>query len=116
MLLISLRIFCIVVLAAYRANLTAILVNKDYVLRINVIEDVIRQNQRMCVLRGSPDIVRIQSQYPNGKYVEKDSPLEMYQGINNGECGILLDENDKFKSYKNKVEYNPNCNLDRVGR
>lgn len=115
-LLISLRIFCIVVLAAYRANLTAILVNKDYVLRINVIEDVIRQNQRMCVLRGSPDIVRIQSHYPNGKYVEKDSPLEMYQGINNGECGILLDESDKFKSYKNKVEYNPKCNLDRVGR
>jgi len=115
-LLISLRIFCIVVIAAYRANLTAILVNRSYNENINVLQDAIDKGYSICVWRGTPDVVRTQAQYPNGKFVEKDSPVEVYNGINNGECEILLMESDKHKSYTNKVEYNPDCDLVWVGR
>ena len=116
LLLISLRVLSIFLLAAFRANLTAFLLNQSEDVTINVIEDAIHRNYRICVRRGTPDVLSIQKQYPTGQFIEKDSQLEVYKGLQNGECEMGLDNVDSYESFKNKVEYNPNCNIQWLGK
>jgi len=70
----------------------------------------------MCVWRGTSRIKEIQRQYPTGLHVEKETKFQIYQGLNDGECEIALDAMQSIKSRENKAEYNPNCNLQLVGR
>jgi len=57
----------------------------------------------------------VQRKYPTGLYVEKENELQIYQGLRKGECDIALNDMDSYKSFKNKIEYNPNCDIERVG-
>ena len=58
----------------------------------------------------------MQESYPKGNYVPKESELEIFQGVENGECEIGLISISSFKSYIKRKEYNPNCNIEWVGR
>lgn len=114
-LLLSLRFLCIIIVAAFTSNLTVFLVDDITELNIKVFEDVIHSNYRICVWRGAGQIPKIQGLYPTGLYVEKDNQLQIYQGLHEGECEIALDYLHSFKSFKNKIEYNPNCKLQWIG-
>merc|ERR1712151_1431663 len=74
-LLISLRLLCIIIVAAFTSNLTAFLIDDSNVINVNVFEDAIYNNYRICVLRGSGTVVEIQRQHPTGLYVEKENRL-----------------------------------------
>ena len=115
-LLISLRFLCIVLVAAFRANLTAFLLQESTEVEIEVIEDAIHRNYRICVSRGTPDVLAIKAKYPTGRYIEKESQLQVYEAVHNGECDIGLGDLSSYQSFKNKIEYNPNCNIQWIGR
>ena len=58
----------------------------------------------------------MQESYPKGNYVPKESELEIFQGVENGECEIGLISMSSFKSNIKRKEYNLNCNIEWVGR
>ena len=115
-LLISLRFFSIIIVAAFRASLTSLLINQSEEVTLNIFEDAVHNNYRICVLKGIADVVLTQQRYPTGKYIEKDKQLQVYEALRNGECEVALDFRSSFKSFRNKIEYNPTCNLEWVGR
>ena len=40
----------------------------------------------------------------------------MYQGLTNNNCEVLLVKAESHESNKNQFEYNPNCDLETVGK
>lgn len=116
-LLISLRWFCIYIVAAFTSSLTAFLVSDANTneVNVNVFEDAIHNNYRICVERGASDSILVKRQYPTGIYIEKETGSEAYKGLNNGECEIALTRVRPYNLYKNSAEHNPNCNIQWIG-
>jgi len=114
-LIISIAFLCMILIAAYTANLASFLVNENKDMPIERFNDVISNDHRICVWKGAADVVALQFEYTEGRYVEKLSELEIYQGLANKECEVGLVNVDSHKEYVNKVEYNPNCDVKVVG-
>ena len=72
-------------------------------------------NNRICVWKAFGDTAAIKYDYPSATYVDKESELEVYQGIANGDCEIGLTHAESHKEYELKRKYNPNCRLEVVG-
>ena len=136
LLLISLLFWVLIIITAYTANLTVFLVNRNYIVTVNDFEDVIHHNFPVCLWRGKFLLIllipctalsylqftgggpetQLQEVYPNVNYVPKESELEIFQAVENGECEIGLISISSFKSHIKRKEYNPNCNIEWVGR
>jgi len=114
-LLVSISLLCMILIAAYTANLASFLVDDNNKMIIKDFKDVVRYKHRICVWKGIPDVVALQFDYPDGRYVEKLSELEIYQGLANEECEVGLVNVDNHKEYVNMLEYNPNCDVKVVG-
>ena len=110
-LIVSISFLSLILVAAYTANLATFLVNNNQKRNIDTFEDVIKFEYRVCVHRGTQNVILVQSEYPKARYVEKATLLEVYQGVSNKECQVGLTTVEDYKTYQNRIEYNPNCVL-----
>lgn len=115
-LLVSMSFLSLILVAAYTANLASFLVNKNSKQSIDTFDNVIGYKYGVCVYKGSYNTVSIQQKYPQAKYVEKESALELYQGLIKNECLIGLISEEEHNMYKNDEQYNTNCTLEVVGK
>lgn len=102
---------CLALTCACIANLASFLVNQNYELQIKSFHDVIANDLRVCVQKGSGDIVDIQSEYQTGTHAKKLDELEIHKGLANDECKVALVNKESHKSYKNQQNCNLDCNL-----
>merc|ERR1719232_631485 len=109
----SIAFFCMVLIAAYTANLASFLVVQHNTgIKVNHIADAVRQQLRICAWRPFPPTIRLEKEYPNAILVLKNTELEVYTGLRENECDIALTQVDAFNNYKFDIKYNPDCNLE----
>jgi len=114
-IILSIAILNITLIASYEANLASNLIISKQKVTINTFQDAISNNNRICVYKASGDTAAIKNDYPLATYVDKESELEVYQGLANGDCEIGLTHADNHKEHELKFKYNPNCRLEVVG-
>ena len=112
----SLCFLFLVVSSAYTANLAAFLVNDSAITTITSFQDVVNQRLPVCVADRISKFTRLQRDYPTANYVMRKTELEGFQALNEGHCDIVLTASESFNEYKKMTVYNPNCNLEWVGR
>mmetsp|Transcript_38537 Transcript_38537/g.43171 ORF Transcript_38537/g.43171 Transcript_38537/m.43171 type:complete len:582 (+) Transcript_38537:128-1873(+) len=107
----------LVLLASYTANLTSFLVVKNSPdLVINDIQDVIKNNLRVCVLRSSTSETFLRERYVTARLVEKESIEQSYLGLDSEECDVVLTTTGTWMKNKGNIEYNKDCRKEWVGR
>lgn len=109
--------FFLVLLASYTANLTSFLVIKNSPdLVINDIQDVIKNNLRVCVLQSSTSETFMRERYETARLVEKESIEKTYLGLDSEECDVVLTTIGTWTKNKGNIVYNQDCRKEWVGR
>lgn len=113
----STSVLFLVVLATYTANLASFLVirnSPDVV--INDIQDVIRNDLRVCVLRSSTSETFMRESYETARLVEKEKIVDTYLGLDSGDCDVVLTTIGTWMTKKGDIVYNEDCRKEWVGR
>jgi len=116
---ISFAFWAMLIGAAYTANLASLLVQESGSgFTLNTINDAIDNGMTMCILALTPTGEYLKRKYPQAipLLVPRGTVEEMYTSLINGECDLLLDEEQTFHIYKSKMEFNPDCYLTWQGR
>lgn len=112
--------FCflaLVLLATYTANLASFMVIRNTpVITINEIQDVIKNDLRLCLMDGSAAETFIREQFQSLQIVEKTKIVDSYLGLDADDCDVLLTTIDTWQSKKNDIVYNEDCTKEWVGR
>jgi hypothetical protein len=111
--------FLIIIIAAYTANLTTILVNDVAQSKVPLvsIDDANSQGARICAMSGFTSLSVIQSSYPKIQSIPAytNQPSVLLEMVTNGTCmGAVLGQND-WDYAKNSLASNDGCNLVQVG-
>jgi len=83
---------------------------------INDIQDVIKNNLRVCVLRSSTSETFLRERYVTARLVEKESIEQSYLGLDSEECDVVLTTTGTWMKNKGNIEYNKDCRKEWVGR
>lgn len=114
---ISFAFWTMLIGATYTANLASLLVDRPKSPpKIDNIEQAIAQDMSMCTFANANSDLYIQDRYQNAKRVAVPSPERQYQGLNEGTCDLLVGAKQEWLSFQYIQEYNPNCDLEWVGR
>ena len=114
---ISFAFWTMLIGATYTANLASLLVEREIQpTKIADIEEGIARGYRMCTFDSSFSDFHIKRQYGQAIRVPKMSPEDMYAAVNNDECDILIGAKQAWTGFQSIESYNPNCDLEWVGR
>lgn len=119
LLTFSMNFLYLVILSAYTANLASVLVAKNSsTVEINDFKDVLRARQNICVQRGLAYVDSVIQKYPDSKTLMKEyeTAEEMFQGLGNGDCLVLLTSVEDWKSKQRQRTFNKDCGMIWVGR
>lgn len=107
----------LIILATYTANLVSFLVIKNSPgVVINDIQDVIKNDLSVCVLRGATSETYMRERYWSARLVEKESIGDTYLGLDSGDCDLVLTTISTWKTKKLDIIYNEDCRKEWVGR
>jgi len=107
----------LIVVASYTANLAIFLVIRSTPgLVINDIQDVIKNDLRLCVLRGGAADTFMMDQYPTAKLVGVENITGTYLAVDNGECDLVLSTMGTWETNKLDISTNKDCRKEWVGR
>jgi len=115
----STSMLCVIIVAAYTANLASFLIKKNTpALVINSIDDVIGHQLRVCLWKGSGSATYMRNKYPKYTgFVGRPTEISSYTGIEEGACDVVVTYADTWKSYeRDTINANKNCSLQWVGR
>jgi len=118
-LIVSMNFMYLILISAYTANLASFLViESSSRIVINQFQDVLNAQEPICVQRGIAYVDAIQKKYPESKnlMVEFETEQEMFQGLHEDKCLVLLTSMEDWKSKKRDKNYNINCSMKWVGR
>jgi len=107
----------LIILATYTANMTSFLVienTPDVV--INEIQDVIKNDLSLCLMRGTAADTLMTERYDMARIVPKESILDSYVGLDNGDCDVALTTIGTWQSKKLDIVHNKDCRKEWVGR
>ena len=114
---ISFAFWTMLIGATYTANLASLLVEREIPpTRISDILEGIDRGYTMCTFENSFSDMHIKRKYAQAKRIPKATPEDMYDGVNNGECDILIGAQQSWLGFQTIESYNPNCDLEWVGR
>jgi len=107
----------LIVLATYTANLASFLVIRNTPqLVINDIQDAIKNNLRVCVMRGTAAADYMRSNHDTATIVDKEDIIDTYLALDNDDCDVTLSTIGTWESKKGDVEHNRDCRKEWVGR
>jgi len=116
---ISTSLFFLLVISAYTANLTSFLVTKQQGngIPIEDLDDAVSRQYSICVWGTSAMDLYLQKRYPTYKHI---IPVQdeggVYIKLNKGECDLVVDTKDSWNGKKYDIKYNPDCNMNWIGR
>ncbi len=114
---VSTCLLFLVVLASYTANLASFLVIRNTPdLVINDIQDVVKNDLRVCVWRSTTSETFMRDRYDTARLVQKDSLLDSYLGLDNDDCDVVLTTIGTWETRKGDIVYNKDCRKEWVGR
>lgn len=103
--------------ATYTANLASLLVERQATpTKIADIEEGIAREMSMCTFANSFSDLYVEREYGQAMRVPKPTPEDMFKAVNNGFCDILIGARQSWLLFQSIEEYNPNCDLEWVGR
>jgi hypothetical protein len=117
LLTLSLAFFCLLVASAYTANLASYLVvDKVSSIRIDSVEDAVRQGYRICVLDTSIADESLTREFPTAKIVRKLVEKDIYVGVRLEECEIALTSFSSWQEFSRDSSVNGDCQMTWIGR
>lgn len=104
--------------ATYTANLASLfVVQSTGPSEIKSIEEAIVKNVLpICTWAGTNSDLYVAQKYPAATRIQKRTELESFQGLETGECKLVLTSAQAWEGFKNMKEYNPNCDRKHVGQ
>mmetsp|Transcript_5614 Transcript_5614/g.12313 ORF Transcript_5614/g.12313 Transcript_5614/m.12313 type:complete len:530 (+) Transcript_5614:164-1753(+) len=110
----SLTFLSLVWSASYTANLASFLVAKNKPpLVIHTIEDAMKVGH-LCVSDLTNAYDHISKVYPAARFVRKDTEVEMFKALNNGECICAATTMVSWRTHRQNRDANPDCKLERI--
>jgi hypothetical protein len=117
LLTLSLAFFCLLVASAYTANLASYLVvDKVSSIRIDSVEDAVRQGYRICVVDTTIADESLTRAFPAAKSVRKLVEKDIYAGVRSGECEIALTSFSSWQEFSRDSGVNGDCQMSWIGR
>jgi len=114
---VSMGIWAMVMTATYTANLASLFVEAQSSTEIiDSIDLAIANNVPICTFGNTNADFLIKEQYKNADRRPKVSELEMIRALKAGECGLAAGYKDNWLGHKGNSKYNPDCDLEWVGR
>ena len=114
---VSMAFWGLIMVASYTAELASLLVETRIpVIRPETLADASLAGYRVCTFKGTYSDEFVEQNYPSIVRLAKDSQGEMYEALNRGECELAVESKQSWLGYKNIKEYNPNCDLEWVGK
>ena len=109
-------ILCIVS-ATYTANLASLFVEEQRAtLEIDTIVQAIAHGIPICTYENTNADFLIKERYKNADRRPKPTELGAFQALKAGECGLVAGYKDNWLGYQSNSQYNPDCDLEWVGR
>eukprot|EP00521_Asterionellopsis_glacialis_P006377 CAMPEP_0195283808 /NCGR_PEP_ID=MMETSP0707-20130614/2230_1 /TAXON_ID=33640 /ORGANISM="Asterionellopsis glacialis, Strain CCMP134" /LENGTH=540 /DNA_ID=CAMNT_0040343045 /DNA_START=123 /DNA_END=1745 /DNA_ORIENTATION=+ len=113
----SICFLCLLIAAAYTANLASFLVTRNQpAIVINDIQDAIKNDMRFCVLQSSTSETFLTANYPTARLVRKDSIGDTYLALDTDDCDLVLTTVGTWNLKKRDIVYNEDCQKEWVGR
>lgn len=113
---ISMAIWALVMTATYTANLASLLVErKPTAIQVESIEEAAAFGYKICTFEGTNSDTHIKTNFQKAQRIPKLSLLEVYQGLNTGECAFAADVVASWNELSKQKKYNPNCDLAWLG-
>jgi len=117
MIALSTYFFSLIIIATYTANLASFLVVRNTPAAvINNMQDVIKNDMSVCVLRGATSETFMRERYNTVRLVGKESILDTYLGVDSGDCDMVLTTTGTWDTKKGDIVYNEDCQKEWVGR
>jgi len=119
LLTISMNFLYLILIAAYTANLANFLIAKNsFQLEIDDISEVLKPQKMICVERGTGPVDSFKVKYPGAKHLllEYNSPTEMYAGLNNRDCSVILTSLEGWNTDRRDDQLNIKCSMEWIGR
>jgi len=113
----SLAVWALLISSAYTANLASFFIsdNKPQDAIVSI-EDVIRAGLPICVFDTTAPAEYVQQNHPKAFLVKFDNEVELYNGVNTGECAVAVTTYASFQEYSLVKSTNAECTLKWVGR
>ncbi|CAB9531626.1 expressed unknown protein [Seminavis robusta] len=111
---ISMAIWALVMTATYTANLASLLVDRR-IQGPQSMEEISVFGNKICTWVGTFSDEFVRDTYRTAVRVPKNSELELYEGLTNGDCEFILTSLSSWSKNKGIKEYNPHCDLYLVG-
>ena len=83
---------------------------------VESIDEAIQWEIPICTMGLTNSDKIIETRYPAANRIPKATELEGYQALRRGECGLVVAYKDNWKGYEGNSRYNPDCDLEWVGR
>ncbi|CAB9525231.1 expressed unknown protein [Seminavis robusta] len=112
---ISMAIWALVMTATYTANLASLLLDREVHYGPQTMEEIAVFGKKLCTWDGTVSDEFVRDTYRTAVRIPKNSELELYQGLSNGDCDYMLTSMASWNKYKGIKEYNPHCDLFLVG-
>mmetsp|Transcript_13230 Transcript_13230/g.20618 ORF Transcript_13230/g.20618 Transcript_13230/m.20618 type:complete len:577 (+) Transcript_13230:109-1839(+) len=113
----SMAFWSMLIIVAYTANLASFFVVQNASeLQINSIDDAIKANMRICTWATAASDGYARAQYPQGRFIGKETEEESLLGVKNDECDLCLMSLQSWQRYEGDREYNGDCDLQWIGR
>jgi len=113
----SLSFWALIMMSAYTANLASYLVVQNTPsIEINSVGDAVRNNYRICVVRSTAPDNALTRAWPAAKVVRTQTEGELYEGVRNGTCQVLLTPVSSWNEYQGDRTVNGDCRFQWIGR
>ncbi|CAB9506831.1 receptor subunit 1 [Seminavis robusta] len=113
----SMGLWALLINSNYTANLASFFVIENTPqLAIQSIDDAIAAGFPLCVWKDTASHEYVKDTYPQAKFIEANTELELYQAIVNGDCPVGVSSVQAFQLSQNQKQFNPDCGLYWVGR
>ena len=113
----SLAMWSLLMVSAYTANLASFLVVRNTPTQgISSIEDVVRQEEPICVKSDTATAEGLKRDFPIAVIVEKPNEEDIFKSVLDGECSFALTTMSKWQVYERDANVNDGCQLAWIGR
>eukprot|EP00546_Thalassionema_frauenfeldii_P016928 CAMPEP_0178901098 /NCGR_PEP_ID=MMETSP0786-20121207/3828_1 /TAXON_ID=186022 /ORGANISM="Thalassionema frauenfeldii, Strain CCMP 1798" /LENGTH=303 /DNA_ID=CAMNT_0020572151 /DNA_START=520 /DNA_END=1431 /DNA_ORIENTATION=- len=105
-------------MATYTANLASFLLAsaKPDPITVKGLEEAVQKGFHLCTTRGFASETVVMKDFPTATFIRRKSERATYEGVRENICDVAVTNRDGWRTYEKDVNFNPDCNLEWVGR